>query len=323
MVNLEHKLTVDDLIVEYMMAKVNKGYETNFLTSEFISFLYYFESKMPVDDVLYNNQDLFNRFFERKNSHDWSRIINWSTNDKVAQPHMDMIEDSTKDDYLIKANYRLSDYDRSVINTYFMNKYDVDNIRKIIDDFLSIQEKRTIDVRTVVSDKEMYVGKCVTAEIITNIWNSYIDKLINNHEWPRQCKDINEYLFNQDLAPIIGLESIKNKLLEFYKEISKRVAVMYHDDKYLKISMYSNGYLAHSNYKLLIQGYENIFAIAFGQYKSSFDIDLGTFMFKESHELPGFYMYDDDPDVKTTNTSLNNNKVKEFVKVLDTNLNKE
>ena len=40
MVNIEHKLTVDDLIVEYMAYKVRNGYEPSFLTSEFISFLY-------------------------------------------------------------------------------------------------------------------------------------------------------------------------------------------------------------------------------------------------------------------------------------------
>ena len=44
MVNLEHKLTVDDLIVEYMMYKVKNGYEPSFLTSEFISFLYFSKS---------------------------------------------------------------------------------------------------------------------------------------------------------------------------------------------------------------------------------------------------------------------------------------
>ena len=32
MVNLEHKLTIDDLIVEYMMYKVKNGYEPSFLT---------------------------------------------------------------------------------------------------------------------------------------------------------------------------------------------------------------------------------------------------------------------------------------------------
>lgn len=96
---------------------------------------------------------------------------------------------------------------------------------------------------------------------------------------------------------------------------------MFHEDKNLKISLYSNGYLAHANYKLLTKGYEKLFSIAFGPYKSSLDIDLSTQTFKESHSLPGFYEYDEDPDVATTKTNLDNPKIKEFVKVLDTNLN--
>ncbi len=66
MVNLENNLTVDDLIVEYMIYKVNNGYEPQFLSSELISFLYFFENKMPVQDSLYENEKLFQRFFERK-----------------------------------------------------------------------------------------------------------------------------------------------------------------------------------------------------------------------------------------------------------------
>ena len=81
MVNLEHKLTIDDLIVEYMMYKVKNGYEPSFLTSEFISFLYFFESKMEIEDSLYENIKLFERFFQRKNEHDWYIIDDFLESD--------------------------------------------------------------------------------------------------------------------------------------------------------------------------------------------------------------------------------------------------
>lgn len=82
MVNLENKLTVDDLIVEYMIYKVKNGYEPSFLTSEFINFLQFFESQMPVEDSLYENEKLFQRFFERKSKSDWSRTVKWNTEKK-------------------------------------------------------------------------------------------------------------------------------------------------------------------------------------------------------------------------------------------------
>lgn len=106
MLNLEHKLTVDDLIVEYMMYKVRNGYEPSFLISEFISFLYFFESKMPVEDSLYDNDKLFQRFFERKLERDWARTVSWSTDKKEIVPHMEMVYSDKDNDYLNKANYK-------------------------------------------------------------------------------------------------------------------------------------------------------------------------------------------------------------------------
>ncbi len=42
MVNLEKNLTVDDLIVEYMVYKVKNGYDPKFLASEFMDYLQFF-----------------------------------------------------------------------------------------------------------------------------------------------------------------------------------------------------------------------------------------------------------------------------------------
>lgn len=323
MVNLEHKLTVDDLIVEYMMYKVRNGYEPSFLTSEFISFLYFFESKMSVEDVLYENDKLFNRFFERKAENDWSRTVSWSTKEKEIVPHMDMVYNQKDDDYLIKANYKLSEYDRSVINTYFMpggqyGEGKVKEIRNIIGEYLSNQAKRKIDENIEVDSNDLVIGQYVSAEIISHIWDSYTSGLIKDSEWPRQCTDINKYLFNTDLATIIGVKSIKNQLIDLYNGFSKRIAILYNQDKNLRISSASNVYLAEANYKLLIQGYEKIMGTTFGQYKKSLDVDLSTLTFKETHELSGIYNWDEDPDIKTTSNKVGNDKVKKLIK----NLNK-
>lgn len=322
MVNLEHKLTVDDLIVEYMMYKVRHGYEPSFLTSEFISFLYFFESKMPVEDSLYENDKLFQRFFERKSERDWSRTVSWSTDKKEIVPHMEMVYSDKDNDYLIKANYKLSDYDISVINTYFMpggqwGQGKTKEIRNIISEYLSTQPKRSIDENTKVDDNDLIVGKYITAEIIANIWESHIKVLVENQEWPRQCNDINKYLFKIDLAKIIGVKSMKSKLIELYNVLSKRIAILYHQDKNLRISTHSNVYLARANYELLIQGYEKIMGTTFGNYKKSLDVDLAALTFKESHEIDGVYNWDEDPDIKTTTTTVGNENVKKLVRSLD------
>lgn len=326
MVNLEYKLTVDDLIVEYMIYKVKNGYEPSFLTSEFIKFLYFFEGKMLVEDSLYEKEKLFQRFFERKSKSDWSITVDWKNDKKVIMPHMDMIYSDKDNDYLIKANYKLSDFDRSIINTYFMDngmgKYDdfkgqTFKIRSIIGEWLEDYPKREIDESIEVEKQNLLVGKYIAGEIITNIWNSHIDKQIQKHSWPIQCRDINKYLLEIDLAEIIGTKSIKKELIELYNVLSKRIAILYQRDKSLKISSYTNKYLANANYKLLIRGYEDIINIAFKEYKKSLEIDLATLTFKECHEIDGVYNWDDDPDIKTTTTSVENENMKKLIRSLD------
>lgn len=295
MVNLEHKLTVDDLIVEFMMCKVKNGYEPSFLASEFMIFLRFFEKQMPVEDSLYDSEKLFKRFFERKSDSDWSTTL-WIKQEKIIQPHMDIEYSDEHSDYLIKANYRLSDYDRSVINTYFMDegmgKYDdykgqTFKIRSIIKEWLTNFPKRKIDESIEVDEQNLSIGKCIAAEIITNIWNSYTDIQIQNHAWPKQCKDMEKYLFEIDLANIIGVKSIRKELIELYNVLSKRVAILYQQDTNLKISSSSNGYLAYANYKLLFKGYEDLINMSYGAYKKSLEIDIPTLKLKESYEIDG------------------------------------
>lgn len=326
MVNLEHNLTVDDLIVEYMIYKTQNGYEPSFKSSEFISFLYFFESKMPVEDVIYENKKLFERFFERKGINDWSIKKSYSTGEKEIVPHMDMIYIDEENEYLIKANYKLSAYDKSVINTYFMDggmskftnyKGKANHIRNIIGEYLTEENKRTINENANITPKELMIGKCVAANIILNIWENHINNLVLCNQWPKQCADINKYLFDIDLSNIIGIESIKDLLIEIYNVFSKRIAALYNQDKELRISTYENLYLARSNYDALIKGYEKIMNNTFGINKKSLDIDLTLSTYRESAYIGLVYDWDDEPIEVTRNDKIKTNKIKKLIKRLD------
>lgn len=318
MVNLEQDLTIDDLIVEYMMYKIKNGYEPSYTINEFIDFVHFFESKFDVKDSLYDGKKLFDRFFERKSKNDW-----------FSKPHMDMIYSKSDKDYIIKANENLSCYDESVIYTYFMDnetgKYDdykekVYQIRSTIGEWLSNQPKRELNDFIDVNDKELLVGKYAAMEILGNIWESYVDNLIKSNNWPKQCKDINKYLFEIDLANIINVKSIKNELLELYKVFSKRIAIMYHEDKNLEISSDGSSYLSNANYALLIKDFEDIMSIAFGIYKKSLRIDLGNNTFVENHEIDGIYSWDEDTLMKIITSPIKNNNIKKLIKKIDASI---
>ena len=331
MVNLENKLTVDDLIVEYMIYKVKNGFEPSFYASEFIDFLHFFECKMEVIDSIYEKDKLFQRFFERKVESDWTFTTNLYTCKKKIVPHMEMKYSVENGDYLIFANYKLGTSDQSMLNTYYMDnglgmyadfKGQTYKIRSIIGEYLSTHPKRKIDETTEISKTDLLIGKSATTLIIQNIWDSYITKLIEKHRWPIQCTDINKYLLDIDLAEIINVDSIKKPLLDFYDTISKRIAILYSQDKSLQIDTNTNNYLARSNYELIIQGYESIMDIAFGRFKKSLKIDLSNMTSKESHEIDGIYGWDEDPDIKTTTTNFESENIVRLVKSLDKNQHK-
>ena len=74
------------------------------------------------------------------------------------------------------------------------------------------------------------MGKYLTAEIINIIWKSYIEENIKQNRWPGQCRDIDKYLLEIDLAEIIELKSIKKELLDMYETVSKRIAILFKED---------------------------------------------------------------------------------------------
>lgn len=72
---------------------------------------------------------------------------------------------------------------------------------------------------------------------------------------------------DMDFSKGTGTSSIREKLLEVYSVFSSRIATLYHFDKELKVSSYKNPYLPRANYELLIQGYETLMSMVFGEYK--------------------------------------------------------
>lgn len=312
MVNKNNKLTVDDLIVEYMLAKVKGGHEPIIHYYEFVNFLYNFETKMKVADTLYETPDLFERFIIRKNEFDWNN-----------NPHIELEYDQGAEDYVLKANSKLSSYDRSLLNTYFMEYNEKEKIHAYIEEYLEDCPKRIIKKSNDITEEEKAVGRYVSAKIINYVWLSHIGYLIQLNKWPKQCKDINNYLFGIDLSEVINIPSIKDDLIELYKDLSLKIASLYHNDKNLEISTESNKYLANSNFKLLREGNERFFDIAFGfgTYKRTLNIDVKNLKFNESYEINIMYELDKDYDENKTTEELDQEKVKKIIHSIE-NINK-
>lgn len=300
MVNLEHKLTVDDLIVIYMTEKVKQGYSPSYTKDEFMDFLNFFITKVDVLDVLEDKNLLFERFFERKRKHDWSNL------QKEYHPHIEMNGD------LIIANYKLSPFDESIINTYFMTKKEQEKVIEITTAFLINKSKREITDKDV-SINNLYYGKCCASVIISYIWEGYRKEYIKNQKWPIQCRSIDEFLLDNDLAKIIGLPSIRESIIEFYQIISKRIAILLENDPNLKIKNRQSSFLAYSNYLCVFSGYDELLKYCKDKI---IELDFEKMKITETHEYDAVYAWDDDPDYVSTSVKIGDD-AKNLVNSLD------
>ena len=253
MINKEYRLTIDDLIVEYMILKIKMGYEASYTIDEFMNFVLYFEKYKKIDDVIYDEDKLFDRFFERK-MNDWNfNDISLYFSKKKYVPHMIRIDD------LIVATNELSSYDYSLLNIYFMSVNEQVFIREMISKYLKQFKKREVNKDKIICDKNIEIGECIAAKFINSLWREYVYKYVELKKWPGQCKDINDYLFNVDLANIIKLPSIRDDVLSFYKNISKMIGVMIENDSSLEIKDSDNIYLPYANYEYIFRGYNDLF----------------------------------------------------------------
>lgn len=311
MVNKDFRLTVDDLIVHYLAEKTKQGYEPKVTEEEFMNFLNYFTQKKEVDDILWSYDKLINRFIERKMKHDW-----------FGKSSVEFTKDNT-----LKPNYKFSVYDESVVNTYFMSKKAREEIIDIITTYLANHPKRTLISSHLKDSQIPEQCKAGSALVMTELWDSHIESQKEWGRWPIQCNNIIKYLIEEDLANKIELESIREKLLHFYKIFAQKSTILLQQDPELRLGNSSNKFLTYSNYQLIIKELQ----------KEGLEEELGNLLIepltskvieinyqKQKITITGRYeSVSNDLDmwehwnIRQKSTSLNNNQVKKLVKAIE------
>ena len=298
------KIDTDSLIINYMVYKAENGYDLSFTYQEFMDFIKFSKDALDVTDYLEDATALFKRFMDKKCNNGWYRY-----SQERFQPHIDLQYDTSLKDHVLKANYDFSYYDMSIVSTYHWGEYKLLYLKDIISLYLDKFPKRKLNNSYPITDYEKDMAKGASALILSSVWNNYINEEIELGAWPRQCRDINKYLFDIDLASIIDVKSINDELLALYQDFSERIASLYHDDKNLKIGSYSNNYLKRSNYDIITDGYQDLMNI--GPYGKAINIDFDKLSFVEDYYK----------NPKVIDEKLDSDKVKKLVKNIESKIN--
>lgn len=286
MEKLEQKLTVDDLIMEYILYIIKNGYDSQFSATQFMVFLHFFENQMEVEDVLYGKKQLFTRFFEREREY---------------TSHLDMEYNRNLKDYLIQANYQLNASDCDSLTTNFMDSSDVEKIRKLIAQFWEKVQKRKINTSIFIKKENLLIGKYTASEMIM-------------YALTKNLGLDSEKLVSDELFELQALEPLEELLPDFYDEISKRIAILYQCDQNLKINNDENRYLANYHYHLLKDGYGGIFERLSVRDLAKLEIDLNQ---------KSFISREQKAEQEIINqTEIGNDKAKTFSKILDNHISR-
>ena len=315
-------ITVDELIKEYVVYRAENDYKTKLTISEFMNFLEYFKKEMKVEDTLDDGLEMFTRFFAREDKHryNYSPYFDKVNNEKAKSNELAMILEFSEEDndYVLRTgNYLYSSYGASSWHVY----WNIEKARRIMGEYLINEPKRTLDDNGPYDTEGLEIGKYVSAKIVEDIWNELVDYYVENRQWPNACRDINKYLLEMDLAPIICIDSFRDRLLELYSVFSRRIAILYNQDKDLFIS-YSGSLVGEQNYKLLINGFERLVGCAYGEYKKHLEVDIKNLTITKSYEDGASY-WDSSAPVRTINNKINSDRIIKLSSDLDNILKKK
>lgn len=277
------KINVEDIILIYLVAKLQKGYCPYFGKQELFNFLTYIDSKKEIHGLKMNFNYLMNKTIYKH----IGKTIDERTHIEIDKYNM------------VRPTYDFTIYDMCFIE---IKKDDLVDINKLIDDFLIPYPKRKIIIPNVITSENINRANMLSALTVEFIWNSYIDEFINLGLWPRHCTDINQYLIENDLASLLELPSIKDELLSFYSIFSRRLSGLIQREENVKVSGNSRDLLAYSNYMCLTKTFENLLSYTNHKYFELSVID------KNNHKIKNDNIVDID-------------KAKKLVKVLDNTKN--
>jgi len=269
-----NSINVSDLISEYLIYKLKNGYGKMISYIEFKEFISFLKNSIPNIEIIGYVDDgeiLFNNFFNKKVTNDRTYMLNWENMNNTCVYHIDLYANGN--DSTLTANNLLNEYDISILScncSLDLSK----KIRNVIKEYLLAKKTLKIDINIELGEDDIQIGKYSAAVMFNDIWEGYIDGLINNHVWPKQCTDIRKYLLEEDLASIINVPSIRDELFKFYNIVSKRVAVLVHEDSSLVLSSIPNRFLPKANYDLVISGYEELAKLAYKNGKRQLVLDL-------------------------------------------------
>ncbi|MFA5407428.1 MAG: hypothetical protein WC343_01495 [Bacilli bacterium] len=248
------KLEGHELLSSFLRLKTVNGIGSSVSEYEFNHFIKTLLDKLDDDSLscyLYSMDDinfdiLCKKAVEDKNINLWGRELEYKNNELIATYFTkDTLRGNSNDDYSVR-NFSLQ-YIRNLVKD---KKYEVSSFNPL---------------DTLESDLKL--SKQIAIYITSDLANRYVKDMIEKCLWPKQCSDINEYIYQKNIAPLINLAGSRHNFLQLYIYCLKCIAQMLSNDKNLQISNNKHNCLAYSNFLQLVSPFPFISTYTYNPYE--------------------------------------------------------
>ena len=242
MEKLKLMLDTEALLFEYVCMKVKNNLGSSVYAEEFKEF-----TNQLLEHVS-NARRNYEFYLDDKDFH--TICINTIHHLEMNQP--DKME-LTYDGKLLRATYDLTSKDllknmsaKAYLKRYFSEKVAYTKRKPYYFDALHL------DAETEKTAKR------IASYLLDYLMRQYIALNVAERKWPKQCQDPYKYIFEKDLASIIGLPGTKLEFLNVYINAIKFIGTLLVDGEYFEISNDPKHCLAFANFNQIVAPYEGV-----------------------------------------------------------------
>lgn len=311
------KLKNEKILLEYLYNKLLHGNIKEITSSEYFNFIEELVERINKDESEFKKEVTYKKqsFEEIVNN------VNLLTKTYYADKNIKLSKDLITDQEIIIPTYGLT---RINYHDYKSDLYgrQLDIYKELLKESIICDEICDFPLDKE-SDKKANIAKRVTSVFINDLIDRYVIYKISENRWPKQCQNVDEYIFKRDIASLIdenGTKQIFQKLYLHALSMTLKMISKINDLDMIKFSNNPNNVLAYANFYKMIspQEFDFIKQFVYDRYEinnSSINVTVNeskvtfkTITCSNSDE----YEYDDDTyDIKEGNVSDKQVKIME------------
>lgn len=234
-INLDQQSVI---LIKYLYCQLELGNTSGINEEEYITFLNNFINKLnrQGNNITYKNET-FSKIVKNLEkileTYDNKETLKYNSENNTLIPTYNTTEN-------INLYYNYS----NILSEYINKELDLEL------KCLKVRKLNNLNKCRIEKDKLLLESaKKVGAFYINNLLDIYIAKLIEEKKWPIQYKDIDKYIFDCDLAKIIGQNITKeNCTLSYLNTIYTISEILSENENKIIISNNKNNLLAYSNF---------------------------------------------------------------------------